>query len=162
MFGVELERRWGTRFFTKYYFICGIGAGLCTIAVALLPFESTLSTYVLPTIGASGAIYGLLAAWALLFPHRRILFMFIFPVPAWLFVVIIWAIAFLSAVQATGGPVANVAHLGGLLIGWIYLRGPRDLQLAFKYRLTKWRMERMRRRFNVHQGGRGSWNDRVH
>jgi membrane associated rhomboid family serine protease len=162
MFGVELERRWGTRFFTKYYFICGIGAGLCTIAVSLLAFESTLSTYVLPTIGASGAIYGLLAAWALLFPHRRILFMFIFPVPAWLFVVIIGAIAFLSAVQATGGPVANVAHLGGLLIGWIYLRGPRDLQLAFKYRLTKWRMERMRRRFNVHQGGRGSWNDRVH
>jgi membrane associated rhomboid family serine protease len=162
MFGVELERRWGTTFFTKFYFVCGIGAGLCTVAVSLLPFEATAMSYVIPTIGASGAIYGLLMAWALVFPHRRILFMFVFPVNARVFVAIIGAIAFVSALQATGGPVANVAHLSGLAIGWLYLRGPKDLQLAWKYRLTRWRMDRMRRRFNVHQGGRRPWDDRVH
>lgn len=101
-------------------------------------------------------------AWALIFRHRQILFMFIFPLPARVFVVIIGAIAFFSALGSSGGPVANVAHLGGLVIGWLYLKGPKDLQLAWKYRLTKWRMERMRKRFNVHQGGKGGWNDRVH
>jgi membrane associated rhomboid family serine protease len=88
--------------------------------------------------------------------------MFVFPVTARVFVAIIGAIAFVSALQSPGGPVAHVAHLSGLVIGWLYLRGPKDLQLAWKYRLTRWRMERMRRRFSVHQGGRGPWNDRVH
>jgi membrane associated rhomboid family serine protease len=78
------------------------------------------------------------------------------------FVAIIGAIAFLSAVGSGGGSVAHVAHLSGLVIGWLYLKGPKDLQLAWKYRLTKWRMARMRKRFGVHQGGRGGWNDRVH
>jgi membrane associated rhomboid family serine protease len=159
MFGVELERRWGTTFFTKYYFVCGVGAGLCTIAASLLPFEATASSYYIPTIGASGAVYGLLLAWALIYPHRQILFMFIFPLPARVFVAIIGAIAFFSALGDSGSTVANVAHLGGLVIGWLYLKGPRDLQLAWQYRLSRWRMERMRRRFNVHRGGR---NDRVH
>ena len=162
MFGVELERRWGTTFFTKYYFVCGIGAGLCAVAISLLPFEATALTYEQATIGASGAIYGLLLAWALLFPERRILFMFIFPLSARVFVLLIGAIAFVSALQGTGGAVSNVAHLGGLLAGWLYLGGPKDLQLSLKYRLTRWRMERMRRRFNVHQGGRGPWDKRIH
>ena len=162
MFGVELERRWGTTFFTKYYFVCGVGAGLCTIAAALLPFDAARVAYASVTIGASGAVYGLLMAWALIFPHRQILFMFIFPLSARVFVLIIGAIAFFSALGSSGGPVANIAHLGGLVIGWLYLKGPKDLQLAWKYRLTKWRMERMRKRFNVHQGGKGGWNDRVH
>lgn len=162
MFGVELERRWGTTFFTKYYFVCGVGAGLVTVAASLLPFGAARAAYDAPTIGASGAVYGLLLAWALLFPHRQILFMFIFPLPARAFVAIIGAIAFFSAVGSGGGSVAHVAHLSGLVIGWLYLKGPRDLQLAWKYRLTKWRMARMRKRFDVHQGGRGGWNDRVH
>lgn len=162
MFGVELERRWGTVFFTKYYFVCGVGAGLCTIAASLLPFDAARASYGQTTIGASGAVYGLLMAWALLFPHRKILFMFIFPLPARVFVLIIGAVAFFSALGASGGPVANVAHLGGLIIGWLYLKGPKDLQLEWKYRMTKWRMERMRKRFNVHQGGRRGWDDKVH
>ena len=82
MFGVDLERRWGTRGFVRYYAITGIGAGIATALVSLLPFAATRAIYAAPTIGASGAIYGLLLAWALLFPHRQILFMFIFPLPA--------------------------------------------------------------------------------
>jgi len=162
MFGTELERRWGTVAFAKYYLITGIGAGICVVAVSLLPFEATRATYDVITIGASGAVYGLLLAWAMLFPHRRILFMFIFPLPARIFVLIVGAIAFFSALGAMGGPVSNLAHLGGLLIGWLYLKGPTNLRLDLKYRLTRWRMERMRRRFDVHRGGRDNWRDRIH
>ena len=112
MFGTELERRWGTVAFAKYYLITGIGAGICVVAVSLLPFEATRATYDVITIGASGAVYGLLLAWAMLFPHRRILFMFIFPLPARIFVLIVGAIAFFSALGAMGGPVSNLAQIG--------------------------------------------------
>ena len=162
MFGTELERRWGTTAFAKYYFITGIGAGLCVVAVALLPFDATRATYGAVTVGASGAVYGLLLAWAILFPHRQILFMFIFPLPARIFVLIVGAIAFFSALGAVGGPVSNLAHLGGLVVGWFYLKGPTNLRLELKYRLTRWKMERMRRRFDVHRGGRDTWRDRIH
>jgi membrane associated rhomboid family serine protease len=163
MFGVDLERRWGTREFVKYYFITGVGAGVSTILVSLLPFQAMHDTFDRGvTFGASGAVYGLLMAWGLLFPHRQILFMLIFPLQARVYVLIMGAIAFLSAVSASGGPVANVAHLGGLVVGFVYLKGPRNLRLDFRYRLTKWRMERMRRRFNVHKGGRDDWENRLH
>jgi membrane associated rhomboid family serine protease len=162
MFGVDLERRWGTRGFVKYYFITGVGAGVSMILVSLLPFAATRATFEAVTIGASGAVYGLLMAWGLIFPHRQILFMLIFPLPARVFVLIMGAIAFLSAVGASGGPVANVAHLGGLVVGFVYLKRPGNLLLEFRYRLTKWRMDRMRRRFNVHKGGRDDWENRLH
>ena len=164
MFGVELERRWGTRDFVKYYALTGIGAGISMIAVSLLPFEATRATYGgPPTVGASGAIYGLLMAWAILFPHRQILFMMIFPLTARVFVILMGVIAFVSAVGASGGPVANVAHLGGLLFGYIYLKGPRNLSAELRYRITKWRMDRLRRKFNVHKGGRDDdWEKRIH
>jgi membrane associated rhomboid family serine protease len=163
MFGVDLERRWGTRAFVRYYFITGIAAGVSMILVSLLPFDSTRATYTAVTIGASGAVYGLLMAWALIFPQRQILFMLIFPLTARVYVLIMGAIAFLSATAASGGAVANVAHLGGLLAGFVYLKGPRDLRLELKYRLTKWRMDRMRRRFSVHKGGRDDdWGNHVH
>lgn len=161
MFGVDLEHRWGARGFLTYYFVTGIGAGICTVLVTLLPFAGAQASYLVPTIGASGAVYGLLIAWGLLFPTRQILFMLIFPLPARVFVLIMGALAFFSAVSATNDGVANVAHLSGLLIGWLYLRGPRDLRLELQSRLMRWRMDRMRRRFEVHRGGggRGRGND---
>ena len=162
MFGVELERRWGTVFFTKFYFVCGIGAAICTLLISLLPFEWAAPASVGTTIGASGAVYGLLLAWALIFPHRQILFMFLFPLPARVFVAIMGAVALFSALQSTGGPVANIAHLGGLVAGFLYLKGWKDAQLALKYRMTKWRMNRLKRRFDVYQGGRSNRNDRIH
>jgi len=162
MFGVDLERRWGTQAFTRYYFITGVGAGLCVLLASLIPFEADARSYYGVTIGASGAVFGLLLAWAVVFPTRTILFMMIFPLSARMFAIIMGAIAFVSAIGGTGGPVSNVAHLGGLVIGWIYLKGPRNLRLEMQYRLTRWRMERMRRRFNVHRGGRNDWEDRLH
>jgi membrane associated rhomboid family serine protease len=164
MFGVDLERRWGTRGFLRYYAITGVGAGVATVLISLLPFDVTRAIWAANTIGASGAIYGLLLAWALLFPHRNILFMFIFPLPARAAALLMGAMAFFSAVSGTNGSVAEATHLSGFLIGWFYLKGPRNLRLEVQYRLTKWRMDRMRRRFNVHKGGRGGdgWNGRVH
>src|SRR5207247_1272789 len=162
MFGVDLERRWGTRAFVRYYFITGVGAGVCMILVALLPFAATRATYDAITIGASGAVYGLVLAWAVLFPHRQILFMMIFPLSARAFAWLMGAIAFTAALSSSQSPVANVAHLGGLLVGWIYLKGPKTLQLDLRYRVTKWRMNRMRRRFNLHKSGQDDWERRIH
>ena len=80
---------------------------------------------------------------------------FLFPVPAKYFVMIIGAIAFLSAAGSGGGGVAHVAHLGGLLVGWFYLRGRRvRLAAEIQYQFSRWRINRARRRFDVHQGGR--------
>jgi membrane associated rhomboid family serine protease len=98
----------------------------------------------------------------MVFPHREILFMFIFPLKARWFVILVGAIAFFSALGSGGGSVAHLTHLSGLLIGWVYLKGPRNLRLDLNYHLTRWRMERMRRRFDVHRGGRDNWRDRIH
>jgi membrane associated rhomboid family serine protease len=162
MFGVDLERRWGARGFLTYYFVTGVGAGVCTVLIACLPFAGAESSYHAVTIGASGAVYGLLIAWGLLFPTRRILFMFLFPVSARVFVVLMGAVALYLALTATDNGVANVAHLSGLLIGWLYLKGPRNLRLDLQYRMTRWRMDRLRRRFEVHEGGRGDWERHIH
>ena len=164
MFGVELERRWGTPFFAKFYAVCGVGAAVCTIAVSLLPFDAAQSLYFTATIGASGAVYGLLMAWALLFPHREILFMFIFPLKARMFVLLVGAIAFLSALDGAGGPIASVAHLGGLLAGWFYLQGPGGFITEIRRQIARRKMDRMRKKFNIHKGGRDYWkgDGRVH
>lgn len=178
MFGVQLERLWGPRFFLRYYFVTGIGAGLCTIGASLLPFSFADPTYSAVTIGASGAIYGLLIAFALYYPETPILMFFLFPVPAKYFVMIIGAIAFLSVPR--GGGVAHIAHLGGLVVGYLYLKqlrgrpasrlgsrwtglGRLGIMADIKYRYFKWKMQRLRKRFDVHEGRGGrNWDDRVH
>jgi membrane associated rhomboid family serine protease len=163
MFGVELERMWGTRFFLKYYAITGVGAAVTTILVGLLPYAPTAATYEMNTVGASGALYGLLVAYALYFPDRPILMFLLFPVPAKFFVIIIGAISFLSATGAGSSTVAHVAHLGGIVFGYLYLRGGRGgLSAEIKYRYLKWKMNRLRRKFDVYSGGRSDWDRKVH
>ena len=160
MFGSELEYLWKTRFFLRFYAITGVGAGLTVIAAGLLPFEATASTYTASTIGASGALYGLLMAYAMYYPERPILMFLLFPVPAKYFVLIIGAIAFLSG---PGGQVSNVAHLGGLFFAYFYLKGGRGgLSAEIKYRYLKWKMNRLRRKFDVYSGGRSDWDRHVH
>jgi membrane associated rhomboid family serine protease len=160
MFGTELERLWGTKFFVRFYAITGAGAGLTVLTVGLLPFEATASTYMVPTIGASGALYGLLMAFAMYFPDRPILMFLLFPVPAKYFVIIIGALAFLAG---PGGEISNAAHLGGLLFGYLYLQGGRGgMSAELKYRYLKWKMNRLRRKFDVYSGGRSDWDRHVH
>lgn len=162
MFGVELERLWGTKFFTKFYAVAGIGAGITTILVSLLPFALTRGTYVSNTIGASGALYGLLLAFAMYYPNRPILMFLFFPVPAKYFVAILGAIAFITSIEG-GGTVAATTHLGGLLVGYLYLRGGRGgFTAEIKYRYLKWKMNRMRRKFDVYSGGRSNYDRHIH
>ena len=157
MFGVPLERRWGPRFFLKYYFVTGIGAAVTTLALA-----APLHYWNSVTVGASGAIYGLLVAYAVCFPENPILVV-VFMVPAKYAVMIMGAIAFLLSVGGTRDGVAYGAHLGGLVVGYLYLRmWPGNPLDAIKYRYVKFRMNRLRRKFDVHAGGRSDWDRRVH
>ena len=164
MFGVELERTWGTPFFVRYYAVTGIGAALITIAVSLLPLPWSARIYESVTIGASGAIYGLLLAYGLSFPNRPIYLYFLFQIPAKYFVVIVGAIAFLSSVGNQPGGISHAAHLGGLVVGYFYLGGRRMLRWSpmaeLKYRYLRWKIARMRKKFDVVSGGRSDDLDR--
>jgi membrane associated rhomboid family serine protease len=160
MFGAELERTWGTRYFLKFYFVVGIGAAALTVLASLLPFAFTQDLQRDNIIGASGAIYGLLLAYAIYFPDRPIYMYFVFPIPARIFVAIIGAIAFFSSLNEASG-VANATHLGGLLVAYLYLKSPRMHPLSdVKYRYLKWKINRARRKFDVYSGGRADDVDR--
>jgi membrane associated rhomboid family serine protease len=151
MFGTELERTWGTRFFTKYYLITGVGAA----ATSLLLSFFVDGIYYSVTVGASGAIYGLLLGYGMYFPNRPIYLYFIFPIPARIFVMIVGAIAFFSAMGGPGGGVAHSAHLGGLVVGYLYLKSLRSRPMdELKYRYMRWKMGRARSKFDVYSGGR--------
>ena len=155
MFGVDLERRWGTRFFARYYFISGIGAAATTLVVSLLPYSFAAPLYGSVTVGASGAVYGLLVAFAMMYPHRPIYLYMLFPIPARIFVLIVGAISFLSSVSEARGGVAHAAHLGGLVAGYLYLAGLRGQFLStVRSQWLRWRLARLRKRFEVHDGGR--------
>ncbi len=165
MFGVELERLWGTTFFVRYFFVTGVGAAATSLIVSLLPLPFANEVYVATTVGASGALYGLLLAYGYYYPDRPILMFLLFPVPAKYFVMIIGAISFLSAIGGAS-TTAHSTHLGGLLVGYLYLRSGRGgLMAELKYRWVKWKMNRLRRRFDVHPGGRGGdarWDRTIH
>jgi membrane associated rhomboid family serine protease len=163
MFGAELERSWGTRYFLKFYFVTGVGAGILTVLFSLLPFEFADQLYQSNVIGASGAIYGLLLAYGLYFPDRPIYLYFLFPIPAKYFVLIMGAIAFYGSMGGSGG-VANATHLGGLLVAYLFLKGSRVHPVAeLKYRYLKWKIDRARKKFGVYSGGRTDhWDRRVH
>ena len=161
MFGVELERQWGTAFFIRYYAASGIGGGVTFLLVSLLPFEATAHSYITPAVGASGALFGILLAYATYYPHRPVLLLLVF-VPAKVFVMIYGAIALINTLRPNRG-IADAAHLGGMIFGYLYLRGrPGGLTAEIKYRYLKWKMNRLRRRFDVYSGGRGDWDRKVH
>lgn len=125
MLGSELEKKWGSQFFLKYYLICGIGSALIYSGVFFIAqfFSSSLSVFNIPVVGASGSIFGLLAAYGLLFKNRTIFFMMIFPMKARNLVLLLAGIEIFNLLDnGLGGPTANLAHLGGLLVGFLYLQ----------------------------------------
>jgi membrane associated rhomboid family serine protease len=116
MFGMEVENTWGSKKFLTYYLICGVGAGLSNLFIAPL-FGSTG-----PTVGASGAIYGVLLAFGLMFPNRYIfLFPFFVPIKSKYFVAGYILLEVFSGVTGTSDGVAHFAHLGGAAVGYIYM-----------------------------------------
>jgi membrane associated rhomboid family serine protease len=163
MFGTEFERIWGTRYFLWFYFATGLAAAATTLVASLLPFSFADVWYQVPTIGASGSIYGLLVAYGLYFPDRPIYMYLVFPIPAKYFVLLIGAITFLAS---DGGGVAHAAHLGGAVGGYLLLKGYRGISspiAELKYRYLRWKLGRAKRRFDVHTGGRrDDWDRRIH
>jgi membrane associated rhomboid family serine protease len=126
MFGSELERTWGSREFLKFYFVAGIGAGLINVAFAAL----RPATAAIPIIGASGAIYGILVAYAMLFPERYVYVYFMIPVKVKYLVMFLVALEFFSTYRPDG--VAHFAHLGGALVAFLYLK------YEWRWRLRRW------------------------
>jgi membrane associated rhomboid family serine protease len=140
MFGGELERSWGSREFLTFFFTAGVGAGiLYWVFASGLPLliESGSPHQVL--IGSSAAIYGILAAYGLMFPDRTILFMLIFPMKAKWFVLLMAGIEFY--LSWTPSPIAHFAHLSGMLIGYLYVRKEWNFGRLGTY-LSGWRRHR--------------------
>jgi membrane associated rhomboid family serine protease len=157
MFGSQLESDWGSNRFLEFYFFCTVAAALTTVAVGYMhiPGLSPVTT----TIGASGGIYGLLVAFGVLYGENEIM---MFPLP---FLIkakyFIWGIVFLTlvgAIQETGG-VANFAHLGGLLFGYLYLKFlPRrglmysasENYFSLRNSYYRWKRRRAAKKFEVY------------
>jgi membrane associated rhomboid family serine protease len=145
MFGTPLERDWGTRYWLKYYFICGIGAGLFDVALT-----AATGHWNSATVGASGAIYGLLLAYGVCYPDNTVLMGFLFPVKAKYMVIIYAAVELYLSMHVNTG-VSNIAHLGGLVVGFVYLkvRWPRvkwslpDIGGAYR----QWQLKRAKKKF---------------
>lgn len=113
MFGMELEHVFGSRKFLIYYLLCGFGGGLANLLVA------PMFTAVGPTVGASGAVYGVLLAFGMMFPERPIYIYFLLPIKAKYFVIMYMALEIFSVGSMDG--IAHFAHLGGALVGFVYL-----------------------------------------
>lgn len=125
MLGSELEQKWGSKFFLKYYLICGVGSALIYSLVffVIKTFSSDLSVFSVPVVGASASIFGLLAAYGLLFKNRTVFFMMLFPIKAKTLVLLLTAIEIFNLLDnRMQGPTANLSHLGGLLVGFLYLK----------------------------------------
>jgi membrane associated rhomboid family serine protease len=158
MFGVQLERDWGTRRFLKYYFYCGIAAGVCVLIVNM-----AMGNWGIPTLGASGAIFGVLVAYGVMYPDQNVLMYFLVPIKAKYLVMIFVAIELLL----TFGPntsVSTVAHLGGAAFGFAYLkwrlwRLPRLMpDIGVEYR--QWKLRRAKKKFQTFmkkRDDRGPW-----
>lgn len=119
MFGREIEIRWGSTRFLFYYLFCVAGAGVLQLLVASLSLDST-GPY--PTIGASGGTYGVLLAFGMLFPHRRILLLFPpIPMEARFFVIVFGGLELVYGVTGLNTGVAHFAHLGGMVFGLLLI-----------------------------------------
>jgi membrane associated rhomboid family serine protease len=131
--------------------LCGLGSAL----FALIPLDPIWG---FPIIGASGAIYGILVAFAVMFPRRQILLFFVLPIEARYLVLMYGLISFVSAISGAQG-VAHIVHLGGLVTGFALLRwvgvarprraavGPQEFMGSVKNAYRRWRMKRLRKKF---------------
>jgi membrane associated rhomboid family serine protease len=140
MFGMEIENIWGSKKFLIYYLICGVAAGLAQLFIA--PLFSAPAV----TIGASGAIFGVMIAFAMLFPDRHIFLYFLVPIKAkyligFLFILeIFW-------IGDAGSNVAHLAHLGGALAGFLFIMFDKSIDVPLKHMLNISSVHRSRSNF---------------
>lgn len=163
MFGSEIEQTWGLDRFLRFYFFCGIGAGICIVVLNYIFGDPRV-----PTIGASGAIYGVLLVSAMLWPDRIILFSFLIPMKMKYFVMIIGAVAFFNARNFNSG-VSDIGHLGGMAFGYLYMKLPRittgrsrgfDPLGSLDQTYRAWKLARAKKKFQVYLNKQRSDRDR--
>lgn len=125
LFGVQIENTWGSRRFAVFYFVCVVGAALIQLIVA------SSEGVIYPTVGASGGIFGILLAFGMMFPNQPIYLYFLFPIKAKWFVILYGLLELWAAASGSQPGVANFAHLGGMLFGFLliqYWRGKLPLR----------------------------------
>ncbi len=157
--GSELEMLWGKKFFTFYYFACGIGAAFIYVGSVVVYYLVTGKPMVVPmnvmmnssnpmwepVVGASGAVFGLILAYGMLFGERTVLFFMLFPMKARYFVMILAGIEFFSLIgQGFSSQVSNLAHLGGFIVGYLILRVTPRLKEYLVRRQTENRGRRLK------------------
>ncbi len=146
MFAGEIEMVWGRRKFLKYYLFTGVGAGLF---IALLNF---LTNSLAPTIGASGALYGILLAYAVLWPDREVMLYFLIPIKIKYLVIGFGLIAFFSTFSSTagaGGNISHIGHLGGIISGYILIKFMRNTALSKKNKISFFESLKKKNRLNA-------------
>jgi membrane associated rhomboid family serine protease len=158
MFGSQEEQDWGAHKFLEFYFFCVVGAALVTLAVAYTPLPGASPN--VPTIGASGGIYGLLIAFGMLYGDREVfLFPFPFSIKAKYLVGIIIFVVVIATFQPSQGGVANFAHLGGLLFGFLYIKfvpaagllfGASERYFSARNSYYRWKRRRAAKKFEVY------------
>lgn len=158
MFGSQEEQDWGSKRFLEYYFFCVVGAALVTVGVGYTGWFGIRPE--IPTVGASGGIYGLLIAFGMLYGDREV---FLFPFPfmmkaKYLVGIMIFVVVIMTFQPARGG-VANSAHLGGLLFGYLYLKflprkglffGASERYFSLRNSYYRWKRRRAARKFEVY------------
>ena len=113
MFGKDLESQWGKMEFLLFYFVCGIGAGLITVLFSV--------NSIVPIVGASGAIYGLLLAYGFTYPNQMVYLYGLVPIKVKYMVLGLGAIAFFASLSASQSNVSHITHLSGMIIGLIFI-----------------------------------------
>jgi membrane associated rhomboid family serine protease len=151
MFGSALALAWGEQRFLRFYLVCGVGAG---VLIATLPFIPVIAGFGylsdprIPTLGASGAVMGCLLGYSLTWPNRTIQLLFP-PIP----LKAIWLIPFIFFMEFSSGPrnVSHIGHLGGVLVGWLYLlhEGKTPGAPTLDTLKLKWRRYQMRQKLRA-------------
>ena len=146
MFGSQLALAWGPKRFLRFYLICGVGAGLIIATYPYLMMQFHPHGLVSYTLGASGAVYGVLLGYSLTWPDRTI--MLIFPPIAFRAIWLIPGLFLMSMMFQSGQNISHIGHLGGVIVGWIYLRrqGHANAIFSLGQLKSRWKRYRMRKK----------------
>ena len=118
-FAPRLEWRWGSWGFIKFYFVVGVGAGIIHAIVSIIAGRASEGM-----IGASGALYGVLLAFALYWPEERVWVMGVVPVKMKVVIIVLGIFAFIGSIGPAVDDISHITHLGGLIVAFVYLKGP--------------------------------------
>lgn len=139
LFGAAIEEQWGSKKFTLYYLFCGAFAGIC---IFLLNYFTKDAGYYFPTIGASGAVYGLLLAFGLLYPDAELLIFFVLPLKAKYLVFLYGGLELFLQMSGGQSGISHIGHLGGLLGGLIFFTIQKRRTITFQARYIKSKLEK--------------------